>query len=145
MKTRFKFDELPRSAQDAIEASPFYEGADLNKIRSGFAMVPLRDLVEEVWDTFEDEDGKLSDRYSSFADYHEWYEEVAADGEYGWPPKWAKKKPNSIFAIILDGPLGGPYDAAETTVIVDGWHRFHWYIDQYGPNKLIPVIWSVLR
>lgn len=140
---KYRFSELPASARRGIKSSPFINQEDLSRLRFGFEWVPLKALVEEVWSKFEDEDGHLYDHFGTFEDYHEWYKETAASGEYGWPPPWAAKNPDSLYAVILDGPPGGPYEGVETSVIKDGWHRFHWYVDQWGPLKLIPVVWSL--
>lgn len=129
-----RFDDLPENAQAALDE--FHSGEiPPSSWRYGFARVPLRLLVGELVRLNID----VRD-YGGFDRYHREYKKWATASEE-WPPQWTKHDPNSIWPIILQGPPGGPY--FDWAVIEDGWHRFHWYIDKYGPQKLIPVVWPV--
>jgi hypothetical protein len=127
-----KFRGLP--AEIAIGVQAFYESYDAEVSKGTlwqWAKLPLFKLTEEVWS-----DPVLNEGHESFEAYHRWYKQPP------WPPKWTRRNPDSIYPIIMTGPPGGPYDP-EKGIIEDGWHRFHWYVDHWGPNKLIPVVWSV--
>ena len=131
-----KFEDLPDLV--AVGIREFYEGYDAevpHDILWRWTRISIRKLVEEVWS-----DPELKEEDASFEAYHLFYKR-----NFGpWPPKWTKSDPDSIYSIILTGPPGGPYDPEKGT-IEDGWHRFHWYVDHWGPNKLIPVAWAVGR
>jgi hypothetical protein len=93
-----------------------------------YHQVPLQLLVSEA----------IKDR---FARGHKTFEDFHKDfiSNVGWPPLWARRKPDFKWAIVLTGPPGGPY--RKNRVIADGWHRLNWYVDRYGPEELIPVVW----
>lgn len=124
--------DLPPEAREAIDA---YFTDWKPRGHFGFARIPLRQLVREVMTKNSDiRFGYKGD----FEAYHHWYINQAKRQE-GWPPKWAKKDPDSLWAIMLEAPPGSPDQGP--FVIWDGWHRFHYYVDHYGPDKLIPVVW----
>lgn len=127
------FDRLPPEIRKGIKV--FYGSYDAEvpeNILWQWTIMPLHALAEEVW-----KDPELNQAYPSFRSYHRWYTQ-----DHSWPPKWTKRDPDSVYPIILTGPPEGPYDP-EKGVIDDGWHRFHWYIDRWGPRKMIPVVWPV--
>lgn len=128
--------DLPPEISVGVQA--FFDSLDEEvpeNILCRWTKIPLIKLAEEVWS-----DPELQESHTSFESYHRQYKKDFAP----WPPKWVKRDPNSIYPVILSGPLGGPYNP-ETGVLEDGWHRFHWYVDRWSPSKLIPVIWFVTR
>lgn len=100
--------------------------------------ISLGNLIRDVWRIQNDDGDSFTNEFKSFDEYHKWYK----DNAYANYP-WMRETPDSMWPIILGGPPGGPYEFNE--VIQDGWHRFHWYVDRYQENKMIPVVWSKLR
>jgi len=127
------YGKLPLEFRRAVKE--FYTGYETDvpeMTRWKWTRIPLGELTEEVWS-----DPELKEGHRSFEAYHRWFIRSG-----GWPPKWTRRDPDSVYPVILTGPPGGPYDP-EKGVIEDGWNRFHWYVDHWDPRKLIPVVWPV--
>lgn len=89
--------------------------------------IPLSRLVSEAMKD------RFAKHWGTFESFHEAF--VRSEGV----PLWARRNPNSKWAIVLTGPPGGPY--RKKRVIADGWHRLNFYVDRYGADELIPVVW----
>lgn len=126
---------LPAAGRKAVQA---YGLKGLPRdLRWGYAEVPLGWLAQEAWEE------RARRRMDPVAP-HPSIDAFVAAHEICTPTySWMKRKPNSIWAIVLDGPPDGPYMAG--SVIEDGWHRFGWYLCRYDPDTLIPVIWGIHR
>lgn len=132
-----KYDLLPENAKATL--LEYFEGNIPRRLkRWGYAEVPLGDIVKEMWRT----SPAMRADFNSSLDYHRWY-----ISEYG-RPDWAKKDPDSVWAILLSGPVGGPYepgDYGKIDVVEDGFHRLHYYWDRYGLRFMVPVVWALLK
>lgn len=119
---------LPPAGRKAVQA---YGVRGLpRKLQWGYTEVPLWWLVREVL-----EHNRAQRTFPSM-------DALVAANQICTPTySWMKSRPNSIWAIILEGPPGGPYIAG--SVIEDGWHRFGWYLCHHHPETMIPVIWGV--
>src|SRR5947209_6279223 len=131
MKT-FAYKDLPEFVRRPLLEYHRSGGTDPREWRWSWRRIPLKDLAKELWRN----SGGMREDFGSFQEYHEWY--VKKMGI----PVWARKEADSLWAILLDGPPGGPY---EESVIEDGWHRFHYYLDRHGASFEAPVTWAVRR
>jgi hypothetical protein len=124
--TGLKWKDLPPAGRKAVQA---YGLRGLPRdLRWGYAEVPLWWIVHEV-------QRRRPRQFPSD-------EEVVAALENCTPTyAWMKRTPDSIVAMILEGPPGGPY--ISSVVIEDGWHRFGWYLCRHSPDTMIPVIWGI--
>lgn len=137
-KTKAKdilYSRLPEPFQSAVESYFAARGEDAAGSRWSWATIRLDVLLAKVWDHMTLMEAVP--RGVSFGEYHEGYIEEAGRSE-DWPPEWAKRDPDSIWPIILEGSPRREFGA---TGIEDGWHRFHWYVDRWPGSKRIPVMW----
>ena len=119
--------ELPEAGRKAVQA---YGLKGLPRdLRWGYAEVPLGWVVHEL------QRKKSGRRYISDEEVVQTFKRC--DPSY----PWMRRTPDSIYALVLDGPPGGPYISG--MVIEDGWHRFSWYLCRHAPETMIPVIWGI--
>jgi hypothetical protein len=128
----YRYRNLPASVKKPLWEYYRSGGTDPREWEWAWRPIPLKFLEKELWKSHKD----MREDFDSFEGYHRWYVET-----HGLP-KWAEKDPGSVWAIMLDGPPGGPY--AES-VIEDGWHRFHYYLEKYGRDFEVPVVWPIKR
>lgn len=129
------YSDLPSDIQKAIES--YYHGYDAEvdeNVLWEHSTLPLWRVAQYVW-----EDPAIKGEHASFQDYHRWWKSGR-----NWHRSWMRLNPDSILPIILNGRPGSPYDP-DIGAILDGWHRFHWYVDHWGPQKKIPVTWATGR
>jgi len=129
-----KYGKLPSPARSALWEYFRSGGTDPRRLQWGYAEVPLASVAQEMWRTSPD----MRADFKSFEDYHRWF--VRSHRK----PDWTRTDPDSVLALILKGPVGGPYeedDFGKIYVIEDGYHRFHWYWQRFGPSFRVPVVW----
>ena len=118
--TMMPFDELPVSAQSAIRHYMTVDGDnhEYDKSNYGFVMIPAKALIRVCWNAT---DNNMQNEYENWDEYHGSYWDGESDTDYAdhlqqmWP------------VILYDGEG-----------ILDGWHRFHWYLR--NDVKKIPAI-----
>ena len=128
----FEYRDLPESARRTLWEYFRGGGTDPRVVQWGYAEPTLGEISREVWK----KNRNMRADFRTFGAYHRWY-----IGKFV-TPSWAKKSPTSVWAIILTGPLGGPYLDGDD-IIEDGWHRFHYYLNRYGTRARVPVVWPV--
>lgn len=98
------YSSLPKHAKKSIIQFMCEEnGIELDKNRNfGYVELPLSALIEavDVADT----------TFKTFKEYHEWYIKDETIATY-----------RNMWSIILDNN--------RNEVIYDGWHRFHYYVE----------------
>lgn len=126
-----KITQLPPHYLRAIAVS--YEGpalppaellANLGKRRVfGVALVPMHMMQLQVMN---DPDRRID--FNQFLEYHDYFMRPSVEG------KRVKRYPNkNRWPIFLSGRK------RERETIVDGWHRFHSYVQSRA--RKVPVIW----
>ena len=115
MKETTSYADLPASARAAVAA---YMAADCEtdqdvlKATEGVVFelehMPARDLVDACWHA---PDNTMCDEFPDWNAYHEWYWKAENDADY-------KDHLIEMWPVILCDGEG----------ILDGWHRFHWYL-----------------
>lgn len=111
-----EYKKLPLSARKAIKWFATKDGGnciDYHTKKYGYGIIATSDIIECVMN---DEDIK---DFKSFAEYHDWYDVDVIHPIQDIDKRWA---------VLIDNEI-----------IVDGWHRFHSYINS-GYNE-IPVIY----
>lgn len=105
---KMKFMDLPEYAKKAVEVY-FIEEFEMDIYGNtvfGYVEIPRIELEKHI------ENG-VDFRYNNFEEYHQWYMGGGDIPEH-----------TEVWAVILDS------DIRTDEVLLDGWHRFHCYVEQ---------------
>ena len=128
---KFSVSALPVEIDEAINV---YVGEDCEDWRDDIAhvtvvWVPLSKLIKSMWINR----GIIDDDLTSFTMYHRWYMSSAF---------WKGSSYDKLWPVFLSDNKNVCYDS----ILEDGWHRFHTYVDRYrgkAAKTLIPCIYKL--
>lgn len=111
------YADLPASARSAVDQylstdceTPEDILAAVEGVSFTLGLISAQDLVEMCWQA---RDNTMRADFPNWSMYHEWYWKTENDADY-------RDHITQMWPVIL----------CENEGILDGWHRFHWYLRQ---------------